>query len=293
MAPERAARWVALPLAVAAISTSGILIRFTTAPPLQTAAYRMCITGLLLLGIALATQRRDIARLGRREWALLGGAGVLLGIHFALWTNALFATSVASAVLLVDTHPVLVALGGLIFLGEVPPLAVWAAIGLTLIGSVVIAAGDLDIGPAALVGDAMALGAALTFAMYLLIGRRVRPILGLASYTGIVYSLAGVTLIVMALVNRVALLDVQPRDVVFWLLLVLLPTLGGHTVINWTLRYLPVSVVGVSILGEPVVTTLLAWLILHEPPSTGALIGGALTLTGVAIALRAESPATS
>jgi drug/metabolite transporter (DMT)-like permease len=290
MAPDRVARWVALPLSVAAISTSGILIRFTTAPPLQTAAYRMTITGLLLLGIAVATQRREIARLGGREWGLLVGAGVVLGIHFALWTNALFMTSVASAVLLVDTHPVIVALGGLLFLGERPALAVWVAIGLTLLGSVVIGAGDLDVAATALVGDAMALGAALTFAIYLLIGRRVRPILGLASYTGLVYSLAGLSLIIMALVSGVALLDVEPHDAVVWLLLVLLPTLGGHTVINWTLRYLPVSIVGVSILGEPLVTTMLAWLILHEPPATAAVIGGAMTLTGVALALRAESP---
>ncbi len=288
MAPDRAARWVALPLAVAAISTSGILIRFTSAPPLQTAAYRMTIAGLLLLGVALVAQRRDLARLGRRTWTVLIVAGVLLGVHFALWTTALFATSVASAVLLVDTHPVIVTLGGLLFLGETPRLALWAAIGLTLAGTLIIAGGDLDLGPTAVVGDAMAFAASLAFAGYLLIGRWARPSLGIAAYTGVVYSLAGLTLVVMTILGGVPLLDVAPRDAAIWLLLVLLPTLGGHTVINWTLRYLPVSVVGVSIVGEPVVTTLLAWLILQEPPAMSALIGGAMTLTGVGLALGRE-----
>ncbi len=288
MAPDRAARWVALPLAVAAISTSGILIRFTSAPPLQTAAYRMTIAGLLLLGVALVAQRRDLARLGRRTWTVLIVAGVLLGVHFALWTTALFATSVASAVLLVDTHPVIVTLGGLLFLGETPRLALWAAIGLTLAGTLIIAGGDLDLGPTAVVGDAMAFAASLAFAGYLLIGRWARPSLGIAAYTGVVYSLAGLTLVVMTILGGVPLLDVAPRDAAIWLLLVLLPTLGGHTVINWTLRYLPVSVVGVSIVGEPVVTTLLAWLILQEPPAMAALIGGAMTLTGVGLALGRE-----
>jgi drug/metabolite transporter (DMT)-like permease len=289
MQVEWVARWVALPLSVLAISTSGILIRFTTAPPLQTASYRMAIAGLLLLTIALVHQRADIARITRREWGLLAVAGVLLGLHFALWTHALFATTVASAVLLVDTHPVMLALGGRFFLGEVPTPMTWAAITLTLVGTVVIAAGDLDLGPAALAGDAMAFGAAVTFAGYLLIGRSVRQGLGLAAYTGIVYSLAGLVIVLMAVVSGVSLFEFQPRDGVIWLLLVLLPTLGGHTVINWTLRYVPVSIVGVSILGEPVVTTTLAWLLLHEQPGPAAFVGGALTLTGVYVALRSEA----
>jgi drug/metabolite transporter (DMT)-like permease len=138
----------------------------------------------------------------------------------------------------------------------------------------------------------MALGAAITFAGYLLIGRHARQQLGLAAYTGIVYSGAALTLVAMSVASGIALLEIQPRDATIWALLVLLPTLGGHTVINWTLRYLPVSIVGVSILGEPVVTMLLAWAILREPPGATALVGGALTLTGVYIALRAQGTAS-
>jgi drug/metabolite transporter (DMT)-like permease len=185
----------------------------------------------------------------------------------------------------------MLALGGRLFLGEVPTPATWAAIFLTLLGSVVIAAGDIDIGLEALAGDLMALGAAVAFAGYLLIGRHVRQVLGLAAYTGIVYSIAGLALIAMALLSGVAMLDVQPHDAAIWVLLVLLPTFGGHTVINWSLRYLPVSVVGVSILGEPVVTTMLAWALLHEAPTPAVFVGGALTLTGVYLALRTHPPA--
>lgn len=289
MGAEWAARWVALPLAVLAISTSGVLIRFTTAPPLQTATYRMAIAGALLLGVALATRGPEIGRLSRRQWLILAVAGALLGAHFALWTSAIFATTVASAVLLVDTHPVMVALGGRLFLGEVPPAMTWAGIALTLVGSVVIGAGDFDVGPGALAGDAMAFGGALTFAGYLLIGRSARPSLGLAPYTGIVYSIAAILLLMMSMAAGVDLLEVRPGDAVIWLLLVALPTLGGHTVINWTLRYLPVSVVGVSILGEPVVTTLLAWAVLGEAPPANALLGGLFTLSGVYLALRART----
>jgi drug/metabolite transporter (DMT)-like permease len=293
MGPEQTARWVALPVAILAVSTSGILIRFTTAPPLQTASYRMAIAGSLLLTIALVTQRRQLTLLGRREWGLLAASGVLLGLHFALWTSALFSTSVASAVLLVDTNPVMVALGGRLFLGESPSAATWTAIGLALLGSIAIAAGDVDVGADALAGDAMALGAAFAFAGYLLIGRHIRQGLSLTGYAGIVYSLAALTLIGMALLYQVPLLHVQPRDAAIWLLLVLIPTLCGHTVINWTLRYLPVSIVSVSILGEPVVTTLLAWLILQEAPGPGAIVGGGLILVGVYVALRSPTGLTT
>jgi drug/metabolite transporter (DMT)-like permease len=283
------ARWVALPLAVVAISTSGILIRLTEAPPLVTAANRLLLTSSVLLPFALLRSDQRLRGIRRRTLALLGISGVTLGLHFALWTSALFWTSVASAVLLADTHPVLVAVGAGLFLGEATPMGVWLGIGLTLLGGLVIGVGDLVLGGGALLGDAMAIGASATFAGYLLIGRRVRQELGLAAYAGTVYAIAALTVAALAVAAGQDLRAFTEWDLLLWVGLVIFPTLGGHTVINWTLRYLPVSVVGVSILGEPIATTTLAWLLLSEPPALAAFVGGAVTLVGIYLALRSDA----
>lgn len=279
------ARWVAVPIAVASVSTSGILIRFTTAEPLVTATYRMLWAGAILLAVALVAQRADLSRLNLRSLALLAASGTFLGLHFALWTSSLFHTSVASAVLLTDTHPIAVALIARVFLRELTPAATWVGIMLGLLGSGVIAAGDLSFGESALAGDAMALGASITFAGYLVIGRSVRQRLGIAAYAGIVYAVAGCLIAALALVFGSSLTTFSSHDAGLWLALVLVPTLGGHTVFNWALRYLPASVVAVSILGEPVITTALAWIVLGETPGANVFVGGCAILIGIVLAL--------
>src|SRR5437870_1072124 len=110
MEADHAARWFALPAAVLAVSTSSILIRLTTSAPLTTATYRILGAAAILLLIAGIGRLRDLRALDRRSVGLIGASGILLGVHFGLWTTALFNTTVGSAVFLVDTHPVIIAL---------------------------------------------------------------------------------------------------------------------------------------------------------------------------------------
>src|SRR5439155_9673145 len=142
-------------------------------------------------------------------------------------------------------------------------------------------------------GDAMALGAAVTFAGYLVVGRRLRQGLGVAVYAGIVYGIGGVVITILSLASGVSLLAFSQRDALVWLGLILIPTMAGHTVFNWALRHLPASVVGVSILGEPVLTTTWAWLLLGEAPRRTALVGGAAIRGGLYAALRSSADGRS
>lgn len=283
------ARWAALPIGVVCISTSAILIRMTEGPPLVTAANRLVLAALVLLAVAAVWQRDDLIAAVTRYRLPLIASGVMLGVHFALWTESLFLTSVASAVFLIDSHPAIVALTARRALGEHTARGVLVGIALTAVGGLVITGGDFPVGAEALLGDAMAFGGTLLFAGYLVVGRAVRPRLGLAAYAGTVYGVAAVVLVAAALLAGLSLVDHAAHDLPLWLLLVLLPTLGGHTVFNWALRFLPVSVVSVAMLGDPVGTTLLAWLVLREPPPTTAIVGGALILLGLYLALRSSA----
>jgi drug/metabolite transporter (DMT)-like permease len=180
-------------------------------------------------------------------------------------------------------------------LGERSAPGVWLGIGITLLGTMVIAGGDVQSGGTALLGDLMALGAAVAMAGYLVAGRRLRRSMSTVVYAGLVYAVAGVIVAALATASGHSILAFSARDGLIFLALVLIPTLGGHTVFNWALRHLSVSVVGVAIVGEPVVTTLWAWLLLGEIPAATALVGGALTLAGILLALRAgqASPVTT
>jgi drug/metabolite transporter (DMT)-like permease len=77
----------------------------------------------------------------------------------------------------------------------------------------------------------------------------------------------------------------------FWLGAVTLgPQILGHTVLNWALSYVEASIVSGTILAEPVVSALLAWLILSERPGLATLLGGAVVLLGLFLLLRGYRP---
>jgi drug/metabolite transporter (DMT)-like permease len=75
------------------------------------------------------------------------------------------------------------------------------------------------------------------------------------------------------------------------------PQILGHTVLNWTLKYVDASIISGTILAEPVVSALLAWLVLSERPGLATVLGGVVVLVGLYLLLRgyenkpAEPPA--
>jgi len=282
-----------LAVATVAVSFSAIFISETTAPPLVTAAYRMALTAAILVPVALrrhrsrrlpgASGQAAVARaaLTGRDYALLMAAGALLALHFATWTVSLFYTSVASSTLFVTVHPVLVAALAWVWLGERPRPVVAAGIALTLLGSLVIAGGDVRLGGRALIGDGLALAGAVVFAFYLLIGRRVRQRLDPIAYSTPVYLCCAVVLAAIAIVGRQPFTPLTWHNLALFVALALVCTLGGHFVYNWTLKYLDTAVVSVSFLGEPVIAAALAWPLLGQPIHPLTFAGGAIILAGI------------
>jgi drug/metabolite transporter (DMT)-like permease len=285
-AEEHALAYVGLAVATVAVSFSAIFISLSTAPPLVIATYRMAIATLLLLAVGRGRALADLRALERRDLALLVASGISLALHFGLWTASLKETSVASSVLFVTVHPALVAAIAWVLFGERLAPSRIAGLLLSLAGSVVIAAGDLRLGGTALWGDLLAVGGAAVFTGYLLIGRSVRQRLHVATYSAAVYAVCTAVLAVLALATGEGLAPGRPLDLALYAALAVVCTLGGHSVYNWTLRYLRAAVVSVSFLGEPVIASLLAWLLLAQRLPLQTAVGGVVVLGGVYLTAR-------
>jgi drug/metabolite transporter (DMT)-like permease len=121
---------------------------------------------------------------------------------------------------------------------------------------------------------------------YLLIGRKMRKEQDLLSYIFPVYSTAGLILILFSLIFQEPFFGYSSSTYFYLFLLALVPQLIGHTTFNWALKYLPVSMVAITILGEPVGSTILAYFILGEGLTTWKVFGGILIFAGILIALR-------
>lgn len=124
---------------------------------------------------------------------------------------------------------------------------------------------------------------------YMLVGRRVRSSLELVPYIFIVYSMAAVVLITIMFGAREKPVGYSPSVFFWFVLLALIPQLVGHSTYNWALKYLPASFVAVTLLGEPIGSTLLAFLIFQQSPGWIKILGGVLILAGIYLASRTRN----
>jgi drug/metabolite transporter (DMT)-like permease len=273
----------AVAVGVLAVSAAAILIRLAEAPAIGVAFWRCALGAALLLPPAL--MRRERFPRGRDLYVGVA-SGVALGAHFGFWISSLDHTSVAASVVLVSTQPVFVAILAYHLFGERTSPLSFAGILAALAGTAVIA-GDDSVGSAALLGNALALVGAVTIAIYVLIGRSSRTGgIGVLPYSVVVYSAAALALLPVALLLEVRLWGYSGETWLWLWAITLGPQIMGHTVFNWALRYVEASVISGTILAEPVVSALLAWLILSEKPGVATVVGGAVVLSGLFLLLR-------
>jgi drug/metabolite transporter (DMT)-like permease len=163
-------------------------------------------------------------------------------------------------------------------------------LGLATTGSIVIGWGDLGGGANRLLGDILALAGALFVAGYLMIGRRARGYLSLTAYIAVVYGVAMVTLLVMVWVSGQPMLGFTPAAYGWAVALGLVPQLIGHSTLNWALRYLSATLVAIVTLAEPIGSSLLACVLLHESITLATALGGIVVLTGIGLASQSKRP---
>ena len=270
------------------MGSSGPLVRFSEAPALTIGAWRLVFAVAL---IALLRALSGGVRPTRRELGAAIVAGLFLAGHFWAWIASIEYTSVASSVALVCMQPVFVAILSATVLKEHPSRAQWAGIGIAVLGAFVIAWGDWSAGGQALLGDALALLGAMLVSVYYIIGRRLRQRLDLWTYTGVVYGVAALLLAAAALASGAELVDHPGREWLIFVLLALLPTMLGHTGANYALAHYPAYKVNLTILGEPVIASLLAWGLpgIREAPPLQTVLGGVLIIAGIALGTLAFS----
>lgn len=301
-------------------SLSAIFVRLSDAPSLVIAAWRMVFTTGLVLPLFLVEQagavrrptagHEPVAPRGSRSesaeaspvespyhaGAPRGGAialsvlsGTFLALHFALWITSLEYTTVASSTVLVTTHPIIVAILGLLLLRERLAARSVLCMALALAGSVVLVWGGLGTGGSAPLGNLLAFLGAVTVAAYMILGRIVRRTLSVNAYTMIVYAVAGALLVAATLATGTKLTPYPLREFVLFASLALFCTMLGHSLFSWALKYVRPTLISTSILGEPVIASLLAVVIFAEVPEPTTIVGGIVILTGIFLFVRQEA----
>lgn len=265
--------------AILCMSTASIMIRFCTAPAMVIALYRVGFTTGLAGVIEGRSLPENIAAIEREDLLYILGAGFFLALHFAFWITSLSYTTVSSSVLFTNLQVVFVLILSVIFLKDKLNRPIIIGILVALVGCLFIAGGDLSSGR--ILGDMLALASGLFIAIYFLIGRKIRPRVNTFTYTFMVSGAAVVVLLAGTLAGGWSLTGYPAGDWLLFFLMALGPGIGGHAILNWALKYVQAPIVSVSILGESVGASILAFFIFQEHLLWYQIIGGLLILAGI------------
>lgn len=275
-APPSRRVWVLLSLGVIVASFSAILVRYAEdAEPLAIAFWRCAAGAVLIAPFAI----RGLTRMDARSFKVCLLSGGFLAFHFATWLTSLELTTVASSVLLVSTTPVFVALASRPVFKERLTGYGWFGILLALAGTALVSGTDL--GESSIEGDLLAICGAIGAAGYVMAGREARLKIGVLEYAVVTYGVAAALLLPFCVLGDTPLSGYNAQT--WWALAAVIvgPQVLGHTVINQVLSDIDATTVSVTIMAEPIIATVAAWILFSEVPSWPIYPGGLAILIGI------------
>ncbi len=134
----------------------------------------------------------------------------------------------------------------------------------------------------------LALLAGLFYGAFFLATERARDNLSSLVTWWVAAVSSAVALLAFSLILRQPLWGYSPTTYASLIALALVTQVGGYIAINYALGHLPASVVSPTLLGQPVLTALLAVPLLGEALTAAQIVGGLAVLAGIAIVHRAK-----
>ena len=285
--------YFALMFSVISVSFAAIFIVSIDSPALTIAFYRLLFTTLLIFPFLVFYKktRDELKNLSRRNFFFMIVIGIVLAAHFALWITSLRYTSIASSVILVTAHPILVGPISHFFYNEKLSRINSVGITISLAGVVILVLGNYGLGSFTLdtlEGNILAILGGIAAGLYILGGRKIRKSVSIATYAFIVYFFGTLTMLGICLFINSPITDIGQRNLQIIFLMAIVSGIFGHTLYNWSLRHIRASVASVALLGEPLGSTILAFIIpwLNQKPSVYTIYGGTIILVGIYLTAR-------
>lgn len=286
----------ALLIGVTFTSFSSIFIRFTPASAIIIAFWRQILaTFLTFVLILISKQHSNLFTVSKNQLAYFLVSGLFLALHFATWILSLFYTTIAQSLVIVDASPLFVVLFGVLFLKEHISSRQIIGIAISFFGGIIIAIGSINQGQGLndTLGIFLAFIGALTFSGYIIIGRFIRKDhdINIFVYTFYVYFSSTIFLFLIALITSTNdLIDsfigkLSIDAYLGFILLAGVSTILGHSMYNFALKEIKAAIISIVTLGEPIISSILAIILLFEYPSIVTVLGGFIILIGILLTI--------
>ena len=271
---------------VFACSTAVIMIRLSKLDPILLSSYRLLVAAVLLSPLFLRDYRASAAK--QSFWLLLRRAfipGLLLGAHFIFWIMGARKTPSTNSSLVVNMVPVVMPF--CLYLLARERLNRWELAGtvLAVAGLAVMAGSDLKLSSEYLTGDALCLVSMVLLTFYLALARRNSAGTPLWLYLVPLYYVGGLFCLACGSVSVNPLAGLSGREALLVLGLAVIPTVVGHTSLNYCMRRMRGQSVVLACLSQFIFAGILAFFLLGEIPAVMFYPASILVVAGSIIAI--------
>ena len=288
--------WMVLGVAICGVSSAGaIFTHVDEIPPLLRASWRLQLTALFLLPLALwqlstleteiRTKLFDVSTL-----RIVLASGFFLALHFGFWVTSLDYTSLTHSLLFVTAHPLVILTGMFFFVRKPNRLELFGGIA-AFVGAAI---SMLDVGDVqgekavSVFGDQLAFLGAVFVVGYLVCGRILREWMPLFLYAFPVTLIGGLLLIPASLLLESSFSDygafgyIGHETLIWFAVLALIAGILGHTGLNYCLKYVSPLLISISVTLEPVIGSLIGWMFFSTGiPGMWTWIGGPILILGI------------
>lgn len=282
MSQNRILPYAALAVGISALSLSAMFVRWADAPGAMTGFYRLLISTILMFPLFVRQQSRR-EKIDRKFLLFPIIGGVFTALDFTLWNTSVQYTTAANATLLGNTSPLWVALIALVLFREKLRGSFWIGLALALTGAMLVVGSNFLHNPTLGFGDLLASTAAIFYALYQLTTQRGRKYIDPFRYTWLVGVSATVCMFVINFVWGNSFTGYSAQTWLVFLATAVISQMIGYLSISYALGHLPASVVAPTLIGQPILTAILAIPLLGEIPAPVQWLGGAVALAGIYI----------
>lgn len=267
-------------------STAVIMIKASSEQPLLVASYRLLIAAAVLTPFFIRDLRQPGCTYGWKQlrWSAL--PALVLAVHFMSWVIGARMTQTTNASLIANLTPVVMPF--LLWLFYQERATRWELVGtvFTLVGLVVLSGSNLRVDRISFFGDIICFGSMLAFAVYLALGRKNGGRISIWLYMVPLYWIAGLVCLLCSLFFINPIKAYTLSNLLLMVGLGIIPTVFGHTILNYSLQHFRGQVVSVTNLGQPVFAGFLGYLLFREVPRPIFFLAAALIVGGVLMVLQ-------
>ncbi|HAZ22206.1 MAG TPA: hypothetical protein DHD79_02015 [Firmicutes bacterium] len=280
--------YIALVFGIISLGLSPIFLRMANAPGPVASFYRMLIGTIVLAVPFFYRARKTTGGLSRKGIKLAVIGGLFFAGDLVFWATGVMIGGATIPTLLSNVAPLWVGIAALVIFKEKLRPLFWVGLAIAMSGAVLILGNDLLNSATFGLGSLLGLLSSLFYCGYFVMTQMGRKYLGPLSYFWPAALSGTIVLLIYNLIMKLPLTGYSSTTYLWFLANGLITQVIGYLCVNYALGHLPASIVSPTLLGQPVVTALIAWPLLSEVLSPMHFLGGAAILAGVIMVHRSQ-----